>query len=279
MAFDFTRPLGFLPGFRRPDEEVFDVPLGASPVPRRFRLVEAYPDSFQAAVEDQRQTSSCVGNACVSLMEFLWHRKTSVWANFSRMMAYYWARLVRGWEKKDVGSFIGDCVNQMVLRGLSLESYWRFREELLFVHPDQDAVAQAARHKALRPLRVPRNQVWNVLSGNGDPARARPVVIGITVYNERVFGSQAVRTGEIALPRGYGGRITDTFGGGHAIMLAGYDLDEEWGEGPNSWSRRWGTGSPTGRPGWFRVHRKYIEDPNLSSDFWTFEDVEVGQAA
>lgn len=267
--YEFARPTGFMPGLRRPEDSLFVPRVGAA-YPRVYRQVVEHANHFQRKVEDQRQTSSCTWNALGVLKEYLHFKKKKEWADFSRLFGYYFSRARRGWENTDSGALISDCFEVAATMGSPLEPFWMFKENLLYVRPDARAVQQAKRNRLIGIKRVAREDIFNVLSGGGDPEKARPVVGGFIVYQHRFFASEVVRTGWIDAPA----RTTD-YAGWHAMAITGYNVDEDWIEGPQSWGEDWATQPVVGRTGWYRMSGQYLRSQNFSMDFWTAEDVEV----
>lgn len=262
---DFVRGTGYIPDFNRPDYKPYATRLGAG-VPEDWNLLERFPERWQREVEDQEMTNSCVGNAVISAWEFTWMKQTGNWADFSRMLAYWWARVVKGWQNQDGGCMIYDAMHMAADRGICLESYHPFRtlegRSTVFTPPSERAVAQAERHQALGARRLDRTQVFDAL------ASGRPVVFGFTVYNHAVFGPQALNEGFIPMPRTW-----NDFGGGHAMCLAGYSKSRGRVFGPNSWGTDWGSNN-IHKPGWFEMDIGYIFDPKLSADFWVLDMIE-----
>jgi C1A family cysteine protease len=83
-----------------------------------------------------------------------------------------------------------------------------------------------------------------------------PVVIGFSVYDS--FESQEVaRTGIVPMPE-----TSENLLGGHAVLVVGYDAEKGDWIVRNSWGSGWGEG------GYFYMPFPYLENPNLSSDFW-----------
>ena len=247
---NFSRGLGHLDSGERDDDRVFAAGAGSTLSAISFRAL--YPECFQLVVQDQGQTSSCVGQALATAMEFSWARKYLKLLNFSPMGIYALARKKRGWLSQDRGCYIRDAAEQMRDIGICLDSFHQFNLANLHKDLDQTAYEQCSRHRIQYMERLDRSNVLEVLSDS------RPVVGGITVYRECVFGEEAQRTGLIRTPRS--GDILD---GGHALCFTGFDIATGRLEGINSWGPRWGD------HGWFSLPMEYLDNPTWSSDFWT----------
>lgn len=266
--FDFYRPLGFLAGGWRP-EAVFHVPgTVAKTSPTSFRHLVTFAERFQKVVEDQKQTNSCTANAMIGLMEYMFRMEKGFWEEFSRPFSYWTGRSYRGMQNQDSGAIIGDVLQAAGEFGVCLDPVWQFDEALINTRPNELAFRQAKRYRLVNPRRIPRQSVEEVLSGGGDPAKARPVVGGFIVHQDKFFGPQVRQTGEIFVP-GPG----SSFAGWHALLIAGYDSDTI--EGPNSWGPGWASNSVCGHAGWYRMDKQYLLDPRFSMDFCTGDFVEV----
>jgi C1A family cysteine protease len=77
--------------------------------------------------------------------------------------------------------------------------------------------------------------------------------------------SEEVRTsGILTMPS-----ETDTYEGGHAVMLVGYDLHAGTFLVRNSWGKEWG------QDGYFTIPLHYVLDPSLAFDFWTVDSLQT----
>ena len=93
-------------------------------------------------------------------------------------------------------------------------------------------------------------------------AEGYPFVFGFTVYES--FESPAVaKTGRLNLPK-----PSEKSLGGHAVMAAGYDDATKRFLIRNSWGTDWGM------KGYFTIPYAYLDNRNLSDDFWTIRAVE-----
>jgi len=83
-----------------------------------------------------------------------------------------------------------------------------------------------------------------------------PVVVGFSVYDS--FESQIMaRTGVMPMPES-----SENLLGGHAVLVVGYDAVAGHWIVRNSWGPDWGA------EGYFFMPIPYLENPNLSADFW-----------
>ena len=88
-------------------------------------------------------------------------------------------------------------------------------------------------------------------------AAGYPFVFGFTVYQS--FESKDVaQTGNVPMPA-----ANEQIVGGHAVVAAGYDDEEQLFICRNSWGPKWGDA------GYFYMPYAYLLDNNLSADFWT----------
>ncbi len=268
---DFTRGTGYLVDEDRPDDNPYKAALSSASIPSKVDLLAKFPSSWRSRTEDQGYTSSCVGQAAGTLIEFLHQRQTGRFAEFSHSMCYWNARKMRNWTDRDEGSYIRDCFSSLGVHGVCLEAFHPFWNELgldvsassVFQAPDKHAVAQAKRHKLVNPRRLDRGQVFDALASD------RPVVFGFKVYQHAVFSEEVRKTGIIPSPK----KSSDPKGG-HAVVIAGYDQSRGVIWGPNSWGHdTWGYRNSR-KQGWYEMDMDYVFNSQISSDFWTADYIE-----
>lgn len=250
---------GWTPDHPDADDKVYSVSL--SNYPSSTFLHKLHPLAFQRQVEDQLQSSSCTGQATTAWAEFVNFLKSGKWLDFARLLTYWGARSYRGWQNQDSGALIRDCFKWLTEKGLALESFYQFGMANLFKVPSAEVLEQASRHKVNDARRVERGDVCKAISAG------YPVVGGFTCYSDAVFGQQAQATGYIRAPKAGDRQV-----GGHAVLFSWYDEARGLIGGPNSWGPRWGQQNEV-KSGWFTMPLDYINNPNLSDDFWTATDI------
>jgi hypothetical protein len=183
-------------------------------------------------VEDQGQVGSCTANAVVGAFEFRrW--KAGRQEDLSRLFVYYNARRMRGWENEDSGALISLAMAALLGHGVPPESAWPYDPAKVNVAPDDHAYTLAEAITEIEYARV--DGVENV---KGALAREHPVVFAISLpmrcYDE------AGRDGVFPVPTEQEIAAEFTQHGTHAMLLVGYDTDENFFHVRNSWGTDWG---------------------------------------
>lgn len=208
--------------------------------------------SSMTKIEDQGDLGSCTANAAVALAEYLDFRKDRRYRNCSRLFVYYNERVLEGTVGQDSGAYIRDAIKAMAKWGLCTETAWPYAINKFRARPPAACFTAAAKHKALDYQRV--NQTLDELCSA--IAEGFPVEFGFSVYES--FETDAVaRTGMVPVPQ-----AGEALLGGHAVAIAGYDLDHGLFICRNSWGRDWGA------KGYFYMPVNYVLDGDLAEDFW-----------
>jgi len=84
-------------------------------------------------------------------------------------------------------------------------------------------------------------------------------LIGFTVY-ESFESNDVALTGVVPMPQ-FGESVL----GGHSVEICGYDIATRMFIFKNSWSDKWGD------KGYGYMPFSYLQDPQLSSDFWAID--------
>jgi len=203
-------------------------------------------------VYDQGELQSCTANAiCTAWL----HAQASIDAEFlpSRLFLYYNERLVQGQTSEDCGASISVGCQSLETYGLCSEDTWPYDPQMEPVQPPQEAYDEARYHKIHTAAQISDN-IYHV---KDSLAQGKPVVVGIVLYSE-FMGQSARETGEIPLP-GYGSQQQ----GNHAVLVVGYNDDEQRWICRNSWGWNWGD------QGHFYLPYEYLTtEEHLASDFW-----------
>jgi C1A family cysteine protease len=193
--------------------------------------------SNMTPVENQGWTSSCVAQACVGALEYLYVKKilNKRWPclkprDYSRMFVYWYARLLDNLHTQDGGCTIRSAMKALNKHGVCKEKYYEFDLKYLFQEPNKEARDKASNRKIENYHRV--TTVHEFLSSL---AEERPVVFGALLYESFLNPEN----GQIKMPG------DDKQIGAHAMCACGYELtNKESLEGNiivrNSWGEDWG---------------------------------------
>ncbi len=222
-------------------------------LPNRIDLRPACPPVY-----DQGNLGSCTANAIGAAFEFgLMKEKTTPFMP-SRLFIYYNERVMENTIDIDNGAQIRDGIKSVNKQGVCPESIWQYDIQAFAKKPGAKCYAEALKHQVLSYQRVVRE----VTSMKGCLAEGYPFVFGFTVYDS--YESAAVaRTGKLDMPKKKEG-----LRGGHAVVAVGYDDSKKRFIIRNSWGTAWGI------KGYFTMPYQYLEEENLSDDFWTIRLVE-----
>jgi C1A family cysteine protease len=209
---------------------------------------------FMTTVEDQGKIGSCVANALVGAIEYLY-----VWKilkrysclkprDYSRLFVYYWARQLDN-IIDDGGCTIRSAIKTLVDYGVCRERTWSYQHDRWSLKPDEDATAEALKKRATDYYRVGTlDELFSAL------ADGYPVTFGAKLYQSFYLAE----TGNIPIPL-----RDDVFAGNHAMLACGYNLDTETILVRNSWGTNWGIN------GYCEMPIKYFEPiGNLVQDCW-----------
>jgi len=145
-----------------------------------------------------------------------------------------------------------DGIKTLVKQGACSEAKWPYTIAKFAKKPPAPCYAEARLHQVTAYARLERIDEMRACLADGFP-----FVFGFSVYDS--FESREVgRTGVVPMPR-----PRERLLGGHAVLGVGYDDRTKRFWVRNSWGTRWGV------KGYFTMPYDYLEDRNLSDDFWT----------
>lgn len=214
--------------------------------------------SHCSPVEDQEDIGSCAANAVVGAMEFHQRRAGQDAVDLSRLFLYYNARKLADNEQNDSGTFIHHAMAAVLAYGVCPESMWPYQRAMWSTRPIQPCYDAALEFEAVSYARTPLGPACKAAVAAG-----LPVVFGACLPAEMIQ-EEAGLTGRISLPSG----SWPAPGGGHAMLIVGYDdADGTWLI-RNSWGTKWGEG------GYARVPYAVMDRYGMPSQFWV-----IGQIA
>lgn len=260
--------LGWLPDV--PDTR--DIPFAAIfRVPRKLPA-RADLRASCSPVEDQGNLGSCTAQALVGALEFLELKSRKIenrqskiansFADLSRLFVYYNERAAGGTVQEDSGAMLRTGIKTLKALGVCREKLWPYEIGRFTVKPTAVCFTEAADHQVTAYQRLADlNEMKACL------AMGLPFVFGFAVY-EHVMSAAVARTGNIRLP-GKGERML----GGHAVMAVGYDDNAKTILWRNSWGAAWG------QDGYGQMPYAYLENRELSDDFWCIQGTESDRYA
>jgi hypothetical protein len=183
-------------------------------------------------VEDQGQVGSCTANAIVGAVEYK-RRKEGRQDELSRLFVYFNARRMSGREKDDCGTPIAHGMAAFLAHGAPPESAWPYDPARVATTPDEAAYAAAAANADVEYARL--SGIENI---KGALARQQPVVFSISLPT-RCY-DEAATSGVMPVPSESELAAVRSQHGGHAMLLVGYDSDQNIFHVRNSWGTKWG---------------------------------------
>lgn len=202
-------------------------------------------------IEDQGDLGSCTAHAITSALEFV-DNLDGAYTERSRLMLYYLERALEGTISQDAGAQIRDGVKACAKTGVCDEKLWPYAIAKFKAKPPVACYTDAAKRKITSYLRAADLTAMRASLSDGFP-----VTFGFSVYES--FESDAVAaTGKVPMPK-----KSERLLGGHAVLAVGYNDATRRLLVRNSWGTGWGV------KGYFTMPYAYLEDRNLSDDFWT----------
>ena len=203
-------------------------------------------------VENQGNLGSCTGNSLAGAVEFLELKDKVHFVDVSRLFIYYNERVIEHSVKEDAGAQIRDGIKTLVKQGVCSETTWPYVVSKFAVKPSAACYKEALKHQVTSYARIQTLDEMRTCLADG-----YPFVFGFTVY-ESFESAQVARTGVVSMPKP-GERTL----GGHAVLGVGYDDAAKRFTVRNSWGADWGM------KGYFTIPYDYLDNRNLSDDFWT----------
>lgn len=235
---------------REPGEEQ-EEPPSYSPLPPGVDLRSGF-----GPVRNQGQRGTCVAHAGAALREYLLGQQPPG-LEFSEQY-HYWDCKQHDLIPNLPGTYIKTSMARLHESGICPEAAWPYNPDPVPGNESQGPAPQAAEAGAA-PYRiaastrlVPTDVAGLCLA----LSRGKPVVFSVPVY-DYWFTEPVHSTGDVRLPL-----PGEPSAGGHAMCMAGYQLDEStpgggWFIVRNSWGEEW-AGNSAIAPGYARVPFAYI---------------------
>jgi len=224
----------------------------------RFQSTDCLPSSVDLRdqcpeVYDQGQLGSCTANALAAAYQFdEMKRGESVVGNPSRLFIYYNERATEGDTDKDAGACTADGITGLQNVGVVSESDWPYDISEFATKPSDDLYSNAQSNVAtsFKQVSQQEDQIKQALN------QGYPVLFTADIYAS--FESSDVgSSGQIPMPQ-----EGEKSMGSHAIIIVGYNDDNQQFIVRNSWGADWGD------QGYCYFPYAYVTDETYTSQFW-----------
>ena len=211
---------------------------------------------YCSLIENQGNLGSCTGNAIAGAIELL-HKRQNRTLDISRLFIYYYERLFIGTVNYDSGAYIRDGIKACYTYGAPTENLWPYNISKFRNAPSKEALLDAAKRKVTSYQRaIDFDAVVDAITSG------YPVTVGFSVYSSFETNSVA-KTGIMPYPNTSKEKLL----GGHAVLLVGYNKNNNTFIARNSWGTSWGD------KGYFYMPFQVIQNTNMSSDFWVIKSI------
>ena len=207
------------------------------------------------AIYDQGKIGSCTANSLCSIFEY-----DNMNFKGSRLFLYYNERVLINETNEDSGAYIEDGIKSLMKDGICEEKEWAYIIENVLIKPSENAYKKAKNNFVMEAINI--NNDLKTIKEWLD--KNEPITIGISIYSN-FMNNMSNKSGIISLPTD-----NDTYIGGHAVVICGYNDYEKKFILRNSWGNYWGD------KGYFYLPYEYITDTNLCGDLWIIIKSKIG---
>ncbi|MFT3726173.1 MAG: C1 family peptidase [Hyphomonadaceae bacterium] len=247
----------------RLDTCLFEPPSIQAPILRATARISTLPPRVDlrplcSKVEDQGQVGSCAANAVVGALEYHQRKAGLNVTDLSRLFVYYNARNMANKTAEDCGTMISHVMASVLAFGACEERLWPYIEAMWPEKPTQACYGNALRYEAVSYARAPLGDACLIALAQG-----LPIVFGTFLPSD--FYGVAAQTGVVPEVS----ESVEAPGGGHAMLLVGYDLPTRTWLVRNSWSEKFAD------RGYFRIPFSTLNTYSMPDGFWTIGAIEV----
>lgn len=216
------------------------------------------------SIVDQGELGSCTGNACASIMNFLYlngHLEVQMQPSpvpFSRLFIYYQERVIENTVLYDAGAQIRDGVKALNKYGACSENNLPYNVKDFAKKPHPAAYIEAENFTALSYQRLDNTDIHQLVDCL---IKGFPFVFGFTVH-ESFETDKVAKTGIVPVPK-----KTEKPLGGHCCYAIDFDAKKKGFWCINSWGSDWG------KSGLFFMPQSYMTNAKLAADFWTIQQI------
>ena len=181
-------------------------------------------------IEDQLHLGSCVGQAIVGAFELMLNKKyPKNFKDLSRLFVYYNARLLEGYVDEDVGVYVRTGIKAVNKWGVCTEVNWPYLINKFAETPSVESYIDAKSRTIDSYYKI------NSIEGIVDALNSGyPVVTGFHVFKD--FDNIGIDLDPI-LPMP---NPANPLLGGHAVVIVGYDNEQQYFICRNSFGEQWG---------------------------------------
>ena len=219
------------------DDSVFDIVIIDTITP--IDTLRPLPDDVKYVdlrgnftdIKSQGQQGACLAFTLSSVMEYMVKVVKSQNADFSEAFLYYESRKKAGDENSDRGSYYSCALQTLKQEGICSESYMPYNQYDYTTIPSSQAYDNATQNRIsdVRTLDYEDLESLKSVLYNG-----YPVAISVNLYSSFGRGSNGV----IPMPKS--SETSHGVHGCHAMVIVGYDDNNEWFIVRNSWGQNFG---------------------------------------
>lgn len=204
---------------------------------------------------DQGNLGSCTANAVCGMFQYGQNKQTNRYLMLSRLYLYYNTRKIQNTVKQDSGASLRDTIKAAFQRGICREAFCPYVISNFTKTPSPMCYADGAKNRIVKYAQPDATNLMKSLESS--LLNGFPIVFGFLVYSS-FFNHSVTTTGVVPMPD----TSKQTYKGGHAVSIVGFDRDKQIFICRNSWGTSWGD------KGYFYMPYAYVLDRSLSFDFW-----------